>query len=92
VTHTDDPLASNAELHRYLLQTAELLTLLGRAEQADKVRRAAAQGAGLGTEFLGESKIALLDVLRTSGNVMDVADRNRVAAVIEQLEKALNRR
>jgi uncharacterized protein YigA (DUF484 family) len=60
----DGPLASNAELHGYLLQTADTLTRLGQVEAAKKVRSAAAQAAGLSTEFLGESRNALAEVLR----------------------------
>ncbi len=91
MTRTDGPLASNAELHRYLLQTAELVSRLGLTDQANKLRRAAAHGTGLSTEFLGESTIALKEVLRVSGNLMDAVDRDRLVAILEQLETALKR-
>lgn len=61
------PLASNAELHQYLQQTADSLAALGRHEAAKKLRSAAAQAAGLSTEFLGESRNALAEVLRSEG-------------------------
>ena len=85
------PLASNTELHAYLLQTAEALTRLGQNEAAKKVRSAADQGTGLSTEFLGESRIALADALRSASSAMSPADRHRLTAVISQLDRALKR-
>jgi hypothetical protein len=63
----DGPLASNAELHGYLRQTAETLTRLGHSDAAMKVRDAAAQSTGLSTGFLEESRNALVEALRSAG-------------------------
>jgi hypothetical protein len=85
------PLASNAELHGYLLQTAEALTRLGQSDAAMKVRDAAAQATGLSTELLGESRNALVEALRSAGSALSSVDRDRLAAVINQLDRALKR-
>jgi len=85
------PLASNAHLHSYLLQIAETLTRLGQTDAAKKVRSAAAQASGLSTEFLGESRNALADVFRSASSAMPSAERDRLAAVIDQLNSALKR-
>jgi hypothetical protein len=92
MTADKGPLASNADLHQYLLQTAESLARTGLTAQADQLRRAAAQGAGLSTEFLGESKIALDEVLRTAGSAMTPPDRNRLLAVIAQIKDSVGRK
>ena len=86
-----EPLSSNAELHSYLLQTADHLTDLGLSSEADKVRRAAAQGTGLSTEFLGESKLALADALLAADEHLGSLERSKLVAVITQLDKALRR-
>jgi hypothetical protein len=91
MTSNTEPLSSNAELHGYLLQTAEHLTKLGLNGAADKVRRAAAQGAGLSTEFLGESRLALADALRAADANLQASERSQLVAVIAQLDKALQR-
>ena len=85
------PLANNAELHQYLQQTADSLAALGRHAAAKQLRRAAAQAAGLSTEFLGESRNALAEVLRSEGSAMPPAERDRLIAIINQLNKTLQR-
>ena len=85
------PLASNAELHQYLRQTADTLAALGRHAAAKKLRSAAAQAAGLSTEFLGESRNALAEVLRSEGSAMPPTERDRLVAIINQLNKTLQR-
>jgi hypothetical protein len=85
------PLSSNTELHSYLLRTAEELQRIGLNEQAESIRNAAAQGMGLSTEFLGESRIALAEALRAAGHAMPSMDRARLIAVLRQLDQTLDR-
>jgi hypothetical protein len=85
------PLASNEDLHLYLLQIADALADLGRYTAAKKLRGAAVQASGLSTEFLGESRNALIEVLRSEGSAMPLADRDRLVAIIDQLSRTLLR-
>jgi hypothetical protein len=85
------PLTSNSELHRYLLQLADILAKRSMPVAADSVRRAATQSTGLSTEFLGESRIALVNALEAGEESLTDEERNHLIAVIAQLDVTLRR-
>jgi hypothetical protein len=85
-------LASNQALHDYLVRLAASLQERGAAPMAEIIAAAARQGAGLSTEFLGESRIALEEVLNSNQAVLSDAIRIEMADVLKQLDMALNRR
>ncbi len=56
-------LANNTDLYNYLRSLEDLLADRGAEQLADSIRFAAGQSTELSTEFLGESRIALRQVL-----------------------------
>ena len=84
-------LSSNEELLAYLLSLAGVLDEVGLKVEAEDIRFAARQGAGLSTEFLGESLLAMrrvsVAVHRALGSEQ-IADFGRVE---QQLAFALKR-
>jgi hypothetical protein len=84
-------LTSNTDLYEYLLLLGNLLAERGSQQLADSVRIAARTGAGLSTEFLGESRIALRGVLGTENGILFPHERDALVGVISQVEVALRR-
>ena len=82
-------LNNNTDLYDYLLSLGDLLADRGAQQLAEAVQFAARQGTGLSTEFLGESHIALRDVLEKEGGVLGATERNDLVGVISQVEFAL---
>jgi hypothetical protein len=89
--HITKKLTSNTDLHAYLLSLKDLLAGRGSQELAESIGFAAKQGAGLGTEFLGESLIALRTVLDKECGVLRCHEKEELLAVISQVEFALRR-
>jgi hypothetical protein len=85
-------LSSNADLHRFLLELEQALRQQGSDDLADLVKTASRHAAGMSTEFLGESRIALKEVLRRGVGVLSQQDQINVADVLKQLDDALDRR
>jgi hypothetical protein len=83
--------ASNQALHDYLARLAESLQERGAESMAEVIAAAARQAAGLSTEFLGESRIALEQVLNSNQPVLSDAIRAEIADVLKQLDFALDR-
>ncbi len=84
-------LTSNTDLYEYLLSLKDLLVDRGSQQLAESVRFAAKQGTGLSTEFLGESLIALRDVLQTENGILRPNERDELLGVISQVEFVLRR-
>jgi hypothetical protein len=88
---TTTPLFSNQDFYGYLLRLADVLVERGSLGLAEDVRGAASQAAGMSTEFLGESRIALRRVQATEAGALRPPEREHLVAVIDQLDKALVR-
>jgi hypothetical protein len=84
-------LTSNTDLYEYLLWLGNLLAERRAQQLAESVRFAARQGAGLSTEFLGESRIALRGVLDMENGILRAHERDELLDVISQVEFALRR-
>jgi hypothetical protein len=84
-------LASNTDLHEYLLLLGNLLADRCSHQLAGSVRFAAGQAAGLTTEFLGESRTALQQVLDVENGTLSPNERADLLSVIDQIERALRR-
>jgi hypothetical protein len=82
-------LTNNDELYRYLVQLGELLAARGASSEG--VRSAAKQAAGLSTEFLGESRNALMQVLNVDALALKPDEREKLLSVVSQIEAALQR-
>jgi hypothetical protein len=86
------PLNSNRDLYDYLLLLASLLEQQGLHALSEAVMFASAQAAGLSTEFLGESRIALRRVRDEGADALGGDDRNDLLDVLRQLDEALDSR
>jgi hypothetical protein len=84
-------LSSNQELYDYLLSLASRLSDRGAIELSKTVRSASKQAASMPAEFLGESRIALRQLLSTGNNVLDASEQADIEDVLRQLTAAINR-
>lgn len=84
-------LASNQALYDYLGRLAASLQERGAESMAEVIAAAARQAAGLSTEFLGESRIALEKVLNSNQAIVSDAIRTEIADILKQLDVALDR-
>ena len=85
-------LTSNSELKDYLDSLAVRLTDKGLSELAGKVGSASKQSAGLSTEFLGESMLALREVARATSTIFSEPERKQLTIVLRQVEFVLLRK
>jgi hypothetical protein len=84
-------LASNRELYEYLLSLSSILKSRGSEELSHLVREASRFAAGMSTEFLGESRIALRQVVNDA-DILRQEEQADLLDVIDQLDIALDRR
>jgi len=84
-------LASNQELYDYLVSLGGVLAQRGADQLAEKVRTATRHAAGLSAEFLGESGIALRNVLDSAEDVLNFDELDELRGVISQIEAAFRR-
>ena len=87
-----EPLKTNSELYQYLLLLVSRLRSSGAADLADLVQFATQQASGMSTEFLGEARIALEQLLEKEQGILTATQRKEINNVIGQLGTALNGR
>ena len=80
-------LASNRELYDYLVALRDKLADRGAFELSAKIDRASKHIAGMSTEFLGESMLALRAV-HEQGHMLEVNERDELIKVIDQVERS----
>src|SRR5437667_5665134 len=85
-------LMSNKELYEYLVDLSSKLRARGCEPLAASVLAASRQAAGLSTEFLGESRIALRNVSDSDQAVLSGSERTELSDILNQLTIALDRR
>ena len=85
-------LSRNAELYQYLLRLSATLEERDAKQLGEAVVHASKCSAGMSTEFLGESRIALRQVLKKGAGVLTTQERDEVKDVLRQLDKALDER
>jgi hypothetical protein len=85
-------LSSNRDLYEYLLRLISELRNAGADKLARVVTFAAEQAAGISTEFLGEARLALREVLNEENRALTEEGRADLINVIEQLNQALDQR
>jgi len=81
---------SNSALYEYLKRLGDRLRSSGEQSLAVLIEHAQAQALSTATEFLGESKIALLRI-QAGSTVLTVKEREALSAAIAQLTSATNR-
>lgn len=85
-------LSSNQQLYEYLFFLISELKNAGDDMLAQTVAVAAAQASSTSTEFLGESRIALRQVLSQENGVLTQEGREDLMSVIDQISQALDHR
>ena len=84
------PLSSNRELYEYLVLLAGKLKERGFPELSETVRLASRHAASnMSTEFLGESRIALRQLLQRKGNALTDQEHTDLLDVLKQLDDNL---
>ncbi len=83
-------LSNNAELYQYLLRLSATREERDAKQLGEGVVHASKCAAGMSTEFLGESRIALRQVLKKGAGVLTAQERDDVKDVLRQLDKALD--
>lgn len=84
--------SSNEDLYKYLLYLISILNERGRGDLGEKIDFARKQAASSATEFLGESRIALKEVLQKSEKSLNEQEKDDLASAIVQISDALGRR
>lgn len=85
-------LFNNQQLHDYLLSLSAELGKRGLKELSDSLLFASRQASGISTEFLGESRIALRQVLQQGGGALTNQEREDIQNILAQLDTALDHR
>jgi len=85
-------LCNNRELYEYLVHLASELKRSKSEALGDIVSSASRHAAGMSTEFLGESRIALRRVLAEEVGILGEQERANLKSTLEQLDKALDER
>jgi hypothetical protein len=84
--------SSNQELYEYLVRLVSELKTAGADKLAEAVAFAVDQASGISTEFLGESRVAVRQVLSQENGALTEQGRADLQSVLEQLNQALDRR
>ena len=85
-------LTSNRELYDYLLALSAKVTSRGDSELGQKIAAASRHAAGMSTEFLGESRIALRGVARDKSGILNEAEHAELLEILRQLDSAFDKR
>jgi hypothetical protein len=85
-------LRDSRELYEYLLSASKVLANRNATDLAETVAHASRTSAGMSTEFLGESRIALRKVLREGRGILTSQEKADMSCVLTQLDKALDER
>ena len=85
-------LSNNTELLQYLVQLSATLKERDAKQLGEIVVHASKCSAGMSTEFLGESRIALRQVLKKTKRVLTAQERDDVKEVLRLLDLALDER
>ena len=85
-------LTSNKELYDYLLTFSSTLKSRKRERLSQLLTSASGHAAGMSTEFLGESRIALREVSREQDSALTREEQGQVLEVPAQLDATLDRR
>jgi len=85
-------LANNGELYQYLLSLATMLRDRKAKELSEAVMHASMTSAGMRTEFLGESRIALREVSKKAKKILTPRERAGLSDVLRQLDDVFEKR
>ena len=86
------PFASNKEFYNYLLSLASKFRERGAEHFALAIESASRQASGMSTEFLGESRLVLRDLMAEENGTLTCDERNDLTDALSQLNDALDKR
>lgn len=78
--------SNNRELYDYLIFLISALKERGAKALSEAVTFASGQASSMSTEFLGESRIALRQVLKEENGVLLQQERDDLLQVVKQLD------
>ena len=85
-------LSNNSELSQYLRSLAKTLEERDAGELSEAVSHASRMSPLMSTEFLGESRIALRNVLKKEHGLLTDQERDDVNDVLIQIDGAFDRK
>lgn len=85
-------LADDKQLYEYLLYLISELKSRGSNELSELLTDASHHAAGMSTEFLGESRIALRRVSGEAGSMLTEREHSDLVDLLTQLNAALDQR
>lgn len=85
-------LKSNQELYEYLVWLRAKLLDESAIDLANLISHAIGNASSMSTEFLGESKKALLSVVRSDHSGLTLEELTRAQGIIDQIAAALDRK
>lgn len=83
--------SANEDLYKYLLYLISILNERDRGDLSEKMEFASRQAASSATEFLGESRIALKEVLQKAGGILNEKEKSDLTSALVQIGNALER-
>ena len=84
--------SNNQQLLDYLVSLSSELKKRGLLELSEMLGFAIGNASSMSTEFLGESRIALRQVLQQGREALTEQERDDVQGVLKQLDKAFDKR
>lgn len=84
--------SNNEDLYKYLLYLISILNERGRDDLSEKIEFASKQATSSATEFLGESRIAIKEVLLRAGTILNEKEKLDLTSALTQIGSALERR
>jgi hypothetical protein len=84
-------LSNNQELYDYLLFLSSELRKRGLKELCETLLFASRHASGISTEFLGESRRALRQVMQQGNDALTEQERDELRYALKQLDKALDK-
>ena len=82
-------LSDNRQLYNYMLVLITKLNNAGAIKLANSVDFAVQQASSLCTEFLGESRIDLLEVFNQGKGILTLGEIEELKGILDQLDQAL---
>jgi hypothetical protein len=83
--------SSNEDLYKYLLYLISILNERDRGDLSEIIEFASTQAESSAAEFLGESRIALKEVLLKSGSILNEKEKIDLTGALAQIRNALER-
>lgn len=84
--------SKNEDLYNYLFSLITILKERGRDDLSKQIEFATKQAASGSTEFLGESRIAIKEVLLKADGILNQNEKSDLTSALAQIGNALDKR